>query len=191
MCIRDSSSVFVDYSSRDLHLDCTNTDVVDTGTDMSSRYTDDKDGNLRPYGDGYDLGAYECVPGILAVKSVNVPGAYINDTITFCITVTSTASDQDLEVDIWDTLPAHTIFIGCDNDCSYDSGTDLVTWFVALAPGYSRTVCFWVRIVEYPFLYENKGIFAAVKRTDYLRELAVKHPEKTAEFRLVMAARGK
>ncbi|MFP4466747.1 MAG: choice-of-anchor Q domain-containing protein [Candidatus Goldiibacteriota bacterium] len=175
-------------SSPNLRLSPDSEKCLDLGTNTGAP-SDDFDGNSRPYNSTTDIGAFEFYPGIISEKSVNVIGAYINDTITFCITVTSTASAEDLEVDIWDTLPAHTVYIGCDNDCSYDSGTDLVTWFAALAPGYSKTVCFWARIVEYPFLYENKGIFAAVKRMDYLRELAVKHPEKTAEFRLVMAAK--
>lgn len=94
-----------------------------------------------------------------AAKSANVSYAYIGDTITFCITVTSTA-DSDLEVIVWDTVPANTMYVGCDNSCTYD-GT-MVNWVVPLAPGYSATRCFWVKVTGYPYLFGEGGFFAAL-----------------------------
>ncbi|MFH1771784.1 MAG: fibronectin type III domain-containing protein [Candidatus Omnitrophota bacterium] len=56
----DTSSV-VDVNSNDYHL-AANSLAIDAGINLSE-VTDDKDGNPRPYGLGYDIGSYEYVEG--------------------------------------------------------------------------------------------------------------------------------
>ena len=45
----------------DFHLAESST-VIDSGLDLSSLFTDDFDGNARPQGSGWDIGAYEYIP---------------------------------------------------------------------------------------------------------------------------------
>ena len=118
-----------------------------------------------------------------ASKSASVSSAYIHDTITFCITVTSTAQD-DLETYIWDTIPANTTYIGCDNGCTYSGG--MVSWFVAIAPGYSATRCFWVRITGYPFLYMERERFAGVNYRQGIREINAVYRADSFEYWLAV-----
>jgi len=175
-----TTSVFVNYSARDLHLDCTNTDVVDTGTDMSAHYTVDKDGLTRPQGDGYDMGAYEC-PAVSAVKSASVSAAYLGDTVTFCITVTNSKS-EDISTYLWDTVPANTAYIDCDNGCDFSGG--MVSWLIELGPGYWTTRCFWVRITGYPFLIQERPHYAGVNlRREYsFRSLNAAYSADSIEY---------
>jgi hypothetical protein len=56
-------------------------------------------------------------------------------------------------------VPAQTTYIGCDNGCTFSS--PLVVWpDIALAPGYSATRCFWVRVTSYPFIIREGEFFA-------------------------------
>lgn len=120
-----------------------------------------------------------------AEKSTSRTSGTIGDTITFCITVTSTAS-SDLETYIWDTVPANTAYVGCDNGCDYSGG--IVSWFTALAPGYSATRCFWVRISGYPFLYMERERFAGVRLDvrSAMNVSAVRYQEDDIKFWLAL-----
>lgn len=53
---------FVDVDNRDLHLDSTDTTAINQGTDLSSLFTIDYDGDARPAG-AWDIGADEYVSG--------------------------------------------------------------------------------------------------------------------------------
>ena len=67
--------------SKDFHLRCTSP-VIDRGTCVGG--TQDFDGNPRPQGRGYDIGAYE----LPASRKVATPeAAHINEIITYTITV--------------------------------------------------------------------------------------------------------
>lgn len=172
-------------SNPNLRLAPTSTRALDRGRN-SGAPSNDFDGNARPHNSTVDIGAFELVPGIIAQKSADRTWGTIGDTITFCISLTSTATDQDLETNVWDTVPAHTAFIDCDNACAFSGG--VVSWFVALAPGYSTTRCFWVRITGYPFLYMERERFAGVKPTvrTALNVSAVKFGENNIKFWLVL-----
>lgn len=50
---------FVDPENSDFHISGADAPVVDAGADVSAYTSIDKDGNTRPYGSGWDIGAYE------------------------------------------------------------------------------------------------------------------------------------
>ena len=54
----DYNNIFNDFSSFDLHVKSGNTAIIDAGSDsLAPDY--DFEGNPRPAGNGYDIGAYE------------------------------------------------------------------------------------------------------------------------------------
>lgn len=50
---------FVDPENSDFHISGADAPVVDAGADVSAYTSVDKDGNTRPHGSGWDIGAYE------------------------------------------------------------------------------------------------------------------------------------
>ena len=73
----DRRPTFVNYSpgsglSNDLHLSSQDTSSLDSGVDLSSYINMDKDGNLRPQGNRWDIGAYE-YPSGLSLSSTIIP----------------------------------------------------------------------------------------------------------------------
>ncbi len=150
-------NVVVNLSGHDLHLVCSGNSVVDAGTDMSAFYTVDKDGVTRPQGPAYDMGAYEC-PVLNLSKSASSTFAYLGDTITYCLTYTNSSS-SDRDTNIWDTVPANTLYLGCSGGCDLVGGT-IVHWFLTVGAGYSGTLCFWVKVTGYPFINGESGFFA-------------------------------
>jgi hypothetical protein len=58
-----TAAAFADVSQHDYHLPF-DSPAVDNGTTIAE-VIQDRDGVPRPVGDGYDIGAYESVPGTL------------------------------------------------------------------------------------------------------------------------------
>jgi len=54
-----STATFVDKAARDLHLKSTSPSVIDLGQDLRQDFSTDYDGNGRPQGAGWDIGADE------------------------------------------------------------------------------------------------------------------------------------
>lgn len=52
-------AAFFDETNHDYHLTFASRVAKDTGTSLSGIFTTDKDGNSRPHGAGWDIGAYE------------------------------------------------------------------------------------------------------------------------------------
>ena len=56
----DPESLFISVTAPvNLHLEASGHDAIDTGTDLSSSFTDDIDGQTRPSGAAWDIGADE------------------------------------------------------------------------------------------------------------------------------------
>jgi hypothetical protein len=66
----NENPLFVDKANGDYHLQA-NSPCVDAGKILDS-VTDDLDGNPRPVGSGYDIGAYEFVPSTSPLAPVNL-----------------------------------------------------------------------------------------------------------------------
>ena len=57
---------YTEFSLHDLHLNGTDVHAIDNGTDLSTYSQTDKDGQSRPSGIGWDIGAYEFQSGFNA-----------------------------------------------------------------------------------------------------------------------------
>jgi uncharacterized repeat protein (TIGR01451 family) len=92
---------FVDVDAGDYHINLTSAAIdkgVNTGVDR------DIDGDPRPQGDGYDLGADET--GLVVTKYASPDPVQSGEQLTYAIHVTNT-SNVDLHATITDTLPPH------------------------------------------------------------------------------------
>jgi uncharacterized repeat protein (TIGR01451 family) len=141
----------VQNATTDFHLACgSGNPLVDKGTDMSSKYTYDKDYVTRPQSAAFDIGAYEC-PSLNLAKSSNTTWAYVGDTITYCLTYTN-ASSNDMTTDLWDTVPGNMMFYGCTNSCDTQAYgyNNVVHWNLTIGAGQYGTVCFYARVTDYP-----------------------------------------
>ncbi|MHC4713423.1 MAG: putative Ig domain-containing protein [Planctomycetota bacterium] len=71
------SELFVDPGAHDYHLK-TGAPAIDAGTTLAE-VTDDFDGNSRPQGDGYDIGAYEVPsgPADLVITTTSLPDGQV------------------------------------------------------------------------------------------------------------------
>ena len=146
----------------DLHLK-SGAQSIDTGTNTNAPSVD-RDGSARPVNVTTDIGAYEFTPGLSLSKSANVTFAYLGDTVTYCLTYTNTSS-SDKDTDIWDTVPANTLYLGCSGGCDLVGGT-IVHWFLTIGSGYSGTLCFWVKVTGYPYFPTGKEYLACLRQRE-------------------------
>jgi len=91
-------------------------------------------------------------PPVTITKTISKMTVYLNDTITYCFDY----HNYDLTsvtFKIWDTIPATTDYIGCNNGCSVQTyGSNVVVnWTITVAANASGSVCFWVLAARYPF----------------------------------------
>ncbi|HRU39660.1 MAG TPA: choice-of-anchor Q domain-containing protein, partial [Candidatus Goldiibacteriota bacterium] len=152
-----SEVVDANTSNPNLRLSDSSTKCLNLGTNTGAPSVD-YDGQARPYGSTVDIGAFEWRPGIRAQKSASSTYAYLGDTVAFCISVTNSAS-SDMDTYVWDTVPANTMFVGCDNGCTVSG--NVVSWFMSLGAGQYKTVCFWVKVIGYPFIIREGEFFAS------------------------------
>ncbi|MCE5300208.1 MAG: DUF11 domain-containing protein [Spirochaetia bacterium] len=149
----NAANEFVSDGS-DWHISSSSTQLRNKGTTGTSI---DYEGVTRPQEGVTDIGAYEYSVGIKISKSADVSYAYIGDTIVFCLSVTNTSSN-DITTDVWDTIPAATNFIECDNGCTVSS--NIVNWSLTIGAGQYATVCFSVKVTSYPFFIRRDEFFA-------------------------------
>jgi uncharacterized repeat protein (TIGR01451 family) len=111
---------FVNPDAGDYHIGA-NSAARDAGVDAG--VNDDGDGDPRPMGHGYDIGADELRVSMELVKKANFRALPSGVLLTYTIHITNTG-DVDLHAAVTDTLPAHFT----------PSGT--LTWMSAItAPG--------------------------------------------------------
>ncbi len=92
---------FEDAAADDFHLKISSP-AVDAG--VESAIFHDIDGDLRPAGQGFDIGADERLPVLQLAKDTSTPFAEAGALITFTLQVSNTG-EQDLHALITDTLP--------------------------------------------------------------------------------------
>jgi uncharacterized repeat protein (TIGR01451 family) len=78
--------------------------AIDKGVDAG--VTVDIDGETRPFGLGYDLGADEFTPALSATKQADPDPVGAGAQLTYTIRLTNTGH-VDLHATVTDTLPAH------------------------------------------------------------------------------------
>lgn len=160
-----------------LHLLSTAPKSLDLGTNSGAPAID-FDGVGRPYNTTTDIGAYEWTAGLNVSKSADVTFAYIGDTVQYCLTYTNTTS-ADKDTHIWDSVPAHMIYVSCDSGCDIvvDGSYTIVHWFLTIGAGYSGTVCFRAAVTGYPYFPSGKDYLATLrqKETDLFAKLNKSH----------------
>jgi hypothetical protein len=113
-------SYIVGSAANDYHLKSGATSLIDQGTSVSSYFTTDKDGILRPQGADWDIGPYEYVSGSHQPPtcSITSPTNGANFTPGSDITITATASDSGGTVTKVDFYEGSNL-IGTDNSAPY------------------------------------------------------------------------
>lgn len=130
--IDDSNPNFVDQTNGDYHL-AANSLAIDQGVDAG--ITTDFEGDSRPQGDGFDIGADErLISPVLAISKTGPATAKSGDPILYTLTVANSGEGAASNLFITDKLPAGATFIEAQ-----DGGQlvgDEVHWNVAnLAAG--------------------------------------------------------
>jgi len=99
---------------------------------------------------------------IIITKTISKTIVALNDAITYCFDFTNGTSATQNFV-LWDTIPAVTDYVGCDNSCSTVTigGNVIVYWNVSIAASASKHLCFWVNAARFP-LFKLRGIKYAV-----------------------------
>ncbi|MBN1955654.1 MAG: right-handed parallel beta-helix repeat-containing protein [Anaerolineae bacterium] len=144
-----TAPLFIDADAYDLHLrgDSPCIDVADPRTPLGV----DRDGNLRPLREGFDIGAYEY--GLSAVKRVT-PSAAPGELITYTLSMSNFASIPWLGVTVTDTihpLLGHVVHLEYSSGYGeYITATRSISWsgdigaqsFVRIA--FSAVITDWV-----------------------------------------------
>ena len=96
----------------------------------------------------------------------------LGETITYCLLFTNIGSSA-ATFNIWDTIPAVTTYVGCDNGAKgYASGCgksgNLVIWNVTAPAGGFDSVCFYTQVTSLPFFIVNREFLAMLDDEKYL-----------------------
>jgi uncharacterized repeat protein (TIGR01451 family) len=101
----------------------------------------------------------------------------LGDTITYCLTFTNNGTGP-ASFTIWDTIPAVTDFVGCDNGTKgYSTGCGSLTmspwvlamWNIADVPvGGFDTICVYVKVNRLPFLFMHREFLALLEDREYM-----------------------
>jgi len=115
--------LFVNPASGDFHLQ-PNSPAIDAGVAVTI-VTDDYDGNPRPQGAGYDIGAYE----LPAFRKTALPtDAHSDEIITFTISTIGNGNP----VTVTDVLPAQLAYVSSSTTCpgtlTYDGNARQATY---------------------------------------------------------------
>jgi len=102
----------------------------------------------------------QCAP-VSITKTISATTIYLGNTLTYCFNYHN-YDVASATFDLWDTIPANTDFVGCDNACDVQTfGSNVVVhWSVTVASNASGTVCAWVAANRYPLYGPLDGIFA-------------------------------
>ncbi len=140
---------FISTSGDDYHLG-PDSEAIDRGT--GAGVTDDIDGNPRPLGSGYDLGAdeYTGVELSSSAKRVAPEEAKAGEVVTFTIVLRNSGQQDAPGTTMDDPIPAHTTYV--PHSARATSGTvtdaDGVGWTGEVATGGAVTVTFQVTVTE-------------------------------------------
>jgi uncharacterized repeat protein (TIGR01451 family) len=127
---------FVDPDAGDYHID-PGSAARDAG--VSVGVTTDIDGDLRPVGPGYDIGADECTTGLSVSQRANPNPVQAGARLTYTIRVTNTGS-VDLRATITDVLPSH---VETQNLASPHTWTPTIA---ASSPAWEQTLVVTVEV---------------------------------------------
>lgn len=103
-----------------------------------------------------------CAP-VSITKTISDTTVYLGQTITYCFNYHN-YDVASATFDLWDTIPAVTDFVGCDNSCTLQTfGSNVVVkWTITVPSNASGTVCMWVAANRYPYNGPAGGIFAMI-----------------------------
>ncbi|HHN93417.1 MAG TPA: DUF11 domain-containing protein, partial [Anaerolineae bacterium] len=124
---------------------------VDAG-DPHTTVPSDRDGNLRPLGAGYDIGAYEY--GLALRKLVDQSGSVPPGTLLrYTIAISNTSTNDVDNAVVSDTLHPYLEYVGPLEDNvggggDYDPDSHTVTWNGTLAARKITYIAFTVRVAE-------------------------------------------
>jgi uncharacterized repeat protein (TIGR01451 family) len=147
---------FVNPGAGDYHIGPASA-AIDQGVDAGVR--DDVDGDARPLGSGYDLGADET--GLLVTKQATPDPVEAGERLTYTIRVTNTAG-VTLTATITDLLPAYVTPTGVQTWTAVitaPGGVWLQTVGVTVTPGYNGTLTNVVQVTT------EEGVTAATIET--------------------------
>ncbi len=115
--------MFVNPTANDFHLR-PNSPAIDAGLSLAS-VVDDFDGNPRPQGAGYDIGAYEF---LVSSKAATPLAAHMNEIITYTITVAGNGNPTT----VIDPLPLQVVYLTstltCPGIVTYDAAMQQVEY---------------------------------------------------------------
>jgi hypothetical protein len=158
-----ATTTFVDEINDDFHLASTDSVAIDTGAALSSEYAYDIDGDTRPWGAKWDIGADECTGEYIGTpanlvfidvnySSVTVAWDLLNDATGYTL-VASTESASP-PVDIWSS--STTISVTCTTATVSGLDEDTTYYFFVQAHGLGLSGSY----SDYISTTTNLGVYA-------------------------------